>query len=246
MRAKSVIAVLRVAHYVKHSLPGSILRIRKVRPMTRLLVPDRLPAAPLRTVRPVMLRDVYANPEKELVRLRRQGLVTRIAPGTYTVKPDTVAPEAGWRPPFEHAAMAYATAQYGDRVPVLYGIGAARFHHAIPRAIAVTVIAVPEQHRPVTLTDGGKVIFTTTDVDALEARLERVPIGAFLVTTPEQTLIDLVARPAVGGMPEEAHAAARALAATVDRDRVDELLTVRPRTVQEGAAKLLHDVAGHR
>lgn len=211
--------------------------------MARHLVPKRLPAAPLRTVRPLMLRDVYTNPEKELVRLRRQGLVVRIAPGTYTVKPDTVAPEDNWRPPFEHAAMAYATAQYGDRVPVLYGIGAARFHHAIPRAIAVAVVAVPEQHRPVTLTDGGKVVFTTTDVDALDARLERVPIGAFLVTTPEQTLIDLVARPQLGGMPGEAGAAARALATTTDRDRVIELLTNRPGTVQRRVRTLLGDVA---
>ncbi|HOS95624.1 MAG TPA: type IV toxin-antitoxin system AbiEi family antitoxin [Armatimonadota bacterium] len=214
--------------------------------MARHLVPKRLPAAPLRTVRPLMLRDVYTNPEKELVRLRRQGLVVRIAPGTYTVKPDTVAPEDNWRPPFEHAAMAYATAQYGDRVPVLYGIGAARFHHAIPRAIAVAVVAVPEQHRPVTLTDGGKVVFTTTDVDALDARLERVPIGAFLVTTPEQTLIDLVARPQLGGMPGEAGAAARALATTTDRDRVIELLAARPGTVQRGVRTLLDDARGHQ
>lgn len=51
--------------------------------------------------------------------------------------------DVDWRPPFEHAAMAYATAQYGDRVPILFGIGAAPFHRPIPRAVAVTVVAVP-------------------------------------------------------------------------------------------------------
>jgi len=30
-----------------------------------------------------MLRDLYANPEKELVRHRTNGLVVWIAPGTY-------------------------------------------------------------------------------------------------------------------------------------------------------------------
>lgn len=129
--------------------------------------------------------------------------------------------------------MAYATAQYADRVPVLYGIGAARFHHAIPRAIGVTVIAVPEQHRPVTMTDGGRVVFTTTDVDRLRARLEHGAIGDFLVTTPEQTFLDLLERPALGGMPAEAAAAARALAAVIDRDIVLDLVGGRTRMLQQ-------------
>jgi hypothetical protein len=209
--------------------------------MVRQRLPEQITAAPLRTVRPMMLRGLYANPEKELVRLNRAGLVTRIAPGTYTAKPDTIPATAPWRPAFEQAAMAYATTQYGNRVPVLYGIGAARFHHAIPRAIAVTVIAVPQQHRPVTLPDGGTVIFTTTDVDKLEARLEQTPLGGFLVTTPEQTMIDLLARPELGGMPAEAAAAAAALAATVDADHVHELAATRPRTVR---LKVDHHLVG--
>lgn len=114
-------------------------------------VPVEITAAPLRTVRPLMLREVCANPETELVRLMRAGLVTRIAPGTYMAKPDTVPPGRPWRPEVEEAAMAYATAQCGPRVPVLYGLGAARFHRAIARVIGVVVVAVPEQHRPVAL-----------------------------------------------------------------------------------------------
>ena len=213
--------------------------------MPRQILPGQLTTAPLRTVRPLMLRDVYANPEKELVRLRQRGIVVRIAPGTYTAKPDTVALAVDWRPPFEHAAMAYATAQYGDRVPVLFGIGAARLHHAIPRAIAVTVVAVPEQHRQVALAGGGLVIFTRADVTALDARLETVAIGVFLVTTPEQTLIDLMARPGLGGMPDEARDAARTLAARVDRDRVSALVAPRPKTVQQRVRHLLDQVPEH-
>jgi len=186
-----------------------------------------------------MLRDVYADPEKELVRLNRQGRVVRIAPGTYVAKPDDVDPATPWRPNFEEAAMAYATGAYGSRVPVLYGLGAARFHHAIPRALGVTVIAVPQQHHAVTLTDGGRVVFTTTATDKIDARQETGRLGKFLVATPEQTLLDLIARPALGGLPHAAAAALPMLASTVDRDRVERLAADRPRTVQKKLRKVL-------
>jgi hypothetical protein len=203
-------------------------------------------SAPLRTVRPVMLEGVYANPRKELVRMRDAGRLVQIAPGTYTAKPDDVAVDRPWRPLFEEAAMAYATAQYADRVPVLYGIGAARFHGAIPRAIAVTVIAVPQQHRPVRLTDGGRIVFTTTDVDRLTARLEHGKIGDFLVTTPEQTYLDLLERPALGGMPAEAAAAVRALVGRIDRDKTLELMGGRTQALQRKAGEQLGLPGGRR
>ncbi len=202
-------------------------------------IPIEITGAPLRTVRPLMLRDVYADPEKELVRLRRDGRVVRIAPGTYVARPDDVPTDAPWRPGLADAAMAYATAQYGDRVPVLCGLGAARFHHAIPRALGVAVVAVPQQHRPVELTDGGRVVFTTTDTDALDARLEAGGLGPYLVTTPEQTFLDLLARPRLGGHPAEAAAAAAALAPGLDRTRLDRLLAGRPATVRRRAAEVL-------
>lgn len=217
--------------YAIRNLLGSILH------MKRQAVPVAITSAPLRTVRPVMLEGVYANPRKELVRMRDAGLLVQIAPGTYTAKPDDIPPSRPWSAPFEEAAMAYATAQYADRVPVLYGIGAARFHHAIPRAIAVTVIAVPQQHRPLNLAGGGRAVFTTTDVELLEARYERGRTGGFLVTTPEQTLLDLLDRPALGGMPAEAHAAANTLAKTVDWKHVQELAERRTATLRRKVTK---------
>lgn len=200
--------------------------------MPQAALVTQITGAPMRTVRPLMLREVYANPEKELARLHRQGRVTKIAAGTYVAKPDDVEATTPWKPNFEEAAMAYATAAYGPRVPILYGLGAARFHHAIPRALGVTVIAVPQQHHAVNLTDGGRVVFTTTDTDQIDARLETGKLGKFLVATPEQTLLDLIARPTLGGLPREAAAAVRALAGTVDRDRLERLAADRPRTVQ--------------
>lgn len=202
--------------------------------------------APLRTVRPVMLEHVYANPRKELVHMRDAGLLVQIAPGTYTAKPDDIPPGHRWRPGLEEAAMAYATAQYADRVPVLYGLGAARFHHAIPRAIGVTVVAVPEQHRPVTMTDRGRIVFTTTDVGKLDARYEHTQLGGFLVTTPEQTLLDLLDRPDLGGMPQEAEAAIRALTVRADIGRAQELAAGRTHTLQRKLRNLIGTTRSER
>jgi len=203
-------------------------------------VPAEIAAAPMRTVRPIMLRGLYANPEKELIRMRDRGHVVRIAPGTYTAKPDTIAADTKWLPDFEEAAMAYATAHYGNRVPVLFGIGAARFHHAIPRAIGTTVIAVPEQHRPITLeAGGGRVVFTRRDVNRLDARLERGGLGWFLVTTPEETLLDLLDRPELGGMPAEAIAALGALGGMAEQDRLLRLVGNRTKVLQEKVRQYL-------
>lgn len=202
-------------------------------------VPTAITTAPLRTVRPVMLEQTYANPRKELSRMQDNGVIVKIAPGTYTAKPDTIPAGIAWRPDLEDAAMAYATAQYGDRVPILYGIGAARFHHAIPRAIGATVIAVPEQHRPVELAGGGRIVFTTTDTDKLAARYERGTLGGYMVTTPEQSLVDLLRRPALGGMPAAANEAIEALVASVDPELARELARGRTRSFQARLARLL-------
>lgn len=175
---------------------------------------------PLHTARAADLAGTYAEPRHELGRLARTGAVTRLAHGVYTATPLRARP--GWRPELEVAAMAWATATYGDRVPVLMGLGAARFHGAIPRAISVTVVALPAQHRPMEIA-GGRVVFVARNVDALRARTEQTELGELLVTTPEQTLVDLVARPRLGDMPAESAAAARHLAARVDHELATQL-----------------------
>ncbi|MCL2666771.1 MAG: type IV toxin-antitoxin system AbiEi family antitoxin [Micrococcales bacterium] len=187
-----------------------------------------------------MLRGLYANPEKELVRLRANGLVVRIAYGTYVAKPDTVAPETPWKPLFEEAAMGYATAAYGDRVPILVGLGAARHWHAIPRPIAVTVVAVPEQHRPVTLETGGRVVFAVRQPGTTDAIPVQASLGTMLVARIEQTLVDLVLRPDLGGMPDEAKAAAQALTSRADPQRLDMVLDNCPAAA---AARVKHWLA---
>lgn len=204
-------------------------------------VPVALTRAPMRAVRPIMLRDTYADPSKELSRMERNGILVRIGHGVYVVKPDQYGPQNDWKPAFEEAAMAYATAFHGDRVPVLVGIGAARHHHAIPRAIGATCVAVPTQRRPVRLDTGGRVVFTIRDPDAIDARPERGVLGTYLVATPEQTLVDLVANPTLGGMESEARAAARALLAHLDRNRLERILERTPVRARRAVRKLMAD-----
>ena len=202
-------------------------------------VPTVITTAPMRTVRPVMLRGVYADPEKELVRLRNRGLVERIAPGAYVAVPDTVEPGGWWVPGLEDAAMAYATAAYGDRVPILVGIGAARWWHAIPRAVGATVVAVPAQHRRVELAIGGTVTFTMRDVEAIDAVPAAGELGTFLVATVEQTVIELALRPELGGLTEEAAAALPVLVDHADPDRLARLAGRLPRATRRRIADVV-------
>ena len=160
--------------------------------MREIAVPIVIARAPMRTVRPSGLTQRWAQPAKELKRLRDNGVIRRLAHGHYIAPPDG-AVARDWRPDLETAAMALATARYGDRVPVLMGMGAARFHRAVPRAFDRTVVAVPEQAHRVDLDDElGRVVFATRDTALLDARLEEFGIGRALVATPEQTVLDVV------------------------------------------------------
>lgn len=154
--------------------------------------------------------------------MERAGLVVRLAHGFYVAVPDDQI-GTGWEPSLESAGVAIATAMQGERVPVLMGLGAARFHQAIPRAIAVTTVAVPAKRNPIDLTSGGKVLFVTRDVAHLDARLERLDLGRALVTSIEQTAFDLMMRPDLGGLSAEAVHAMTNLAPRVDVDRFTAL-----------------------
>ncbi|WP_243073821.1 hypothetical protein [Microbacterium sp. SS28] len=110
-----------------------------------------------------------------------------------------------------------ATVRFGNRNAILMGLGAARHWTAIPRAIGVTTIAVPAAGRPaVELDYGGEVHLIPRDLDRLDAVLERTELGQALVTTPAQTLYDLMMKPAQGGMPDEAAAAVQNLRVRVN------------------------------
>jgi hypothetical protein len=146
-------------------------------------------------VRPRDARGIYRDPGPQFARLARAGALLRLADGYYVVVPDDRGAE--WRPGLEASAAGIAAAIYGPADAILMGISAARVHGAVPRAVGVATVAVPRQHRPITLTGvrGGVVHFSKRDVARLDARQESLgELGRGLVTTPEQTALDL-ARP---------------------------------------------------
>ncbi len=181
--------------------------------------------APLRTVRAGALADVYANPHKEAGELVKRGVLHRLAHGFYCEVPAEVADPARWKPTLEGAAAGIATAAYGDRVPVLMGLTAARMHQALPRAIGQAYVAVPTQRRAVQLADRvATLTFVTRDVARLDAELMATDLGRVLVTTREQTVLDL-ARRDPAGVDLDARQAIDALMGTVDHDVLAELAT---------------------
>lgn len=188
-----------------------------------MALPTYVTQRPLRAFRPKDLAEHVANPGVQVARWVEQGRVLRLAPGYLVAVPDDR--DASWRPGLETAAAGVAAAIYGIRDVALMGLSAARVHQAIPRALGVAVVAVPRQHRPITLHAGAQVIFVRRDVGRLDVRLEPLELGRALVTTPEQTVLDLAARPELGGEPEEAVEAATMLLDVSDPERLDELAT---------------------
>lgn len=186
-------------------------------------LPTAMTRAPLRTFRPRDLAEVYAQPSEALHRLAGQGRVRRVAHGYYVAVPDDE--NDLWWPAVEDVAAGVATAIFGERVPVLMHLTAARLHGAVPRALAVAVVAVPEQHEPVRLlgTRAGTVRFVRREVAQLDAVLRRLELGPALVTTPEQTVLDLARRPRLVGLEGEAADAVRQLLPRCDRDRLQRL-----------------------
>ncbi len=171
--------------------------------------------APLRTVRLKDLEGYTAHPWRVVKQLVDRGALVRLAHGIYAAPPDGRDGRT-WKPPLEPAGLAVAATRFGHRKVALTGLGAARHWAAIPRAIGVTTVAVQgRDYVPVTLDTGGILLFVARDLERVDIIMERTALGQGLVTTPQQTLYDLLMRPTQGGMPDEAIAAAKNLAARV-------------------------------
>ncbi|MGY1709141.1 type IV toxin-antitoxin system AbiEi family antitoxin [Geodermatophilus sp. SYSU D00758] len=186
-------------------------------------LPGEMTRAPLRTFRPQDLAEVYSQPSVQLHRLIRDPRVRKAAHGLYYTVPDDQDPT--WMPTLEAVAAGVGTAIFGERVPVLMHLTAARLLGALPRAIGQAFVAVPRQRAPLHLTDrpAATVTFVARDVDALDAVLHPTDLGRALVTTPEQTALDLTRRPRLGGMPDDCRAAARVLLPRCDPERLEEI-----------------------
>ncbi len=180
---------------------------------------------PLRTLTAQHVTAIYQHPHQQLAKLAARGLLHRAAYGYYIVVPQDRVDQP-WQPELEAAAAGIATAMFGPERAILMGVSAARVLGAIPRALAVAVVAVPKQRAALQLTDRDATIrFVTRDIDRLDAELIRTELGPTLATTPEQTVLDLAHRPGLGDADNEIPTAIRTLYRLCDTDRLTELAT---------------------
>ncbi|MDW5614540.1 MULTISPECIES: type IV toxin-antitoxin system AbiEi family antitoxin domain-containing protein [Mycolicibacterium] len=188
-------------------------------------IPATLAQAPLKTIRPRDAAAVYAHPRPQLVRLAEQGLLHRLANGYYAVVPQEMLGRK-WIPNLESAAAGIATAIYGFDNVALMGVSAARLHGVMPRALATAVVAVPRQHRPIELSDRTAIVrLVQRETGSLDAERIRTELGPALVTTPEQTVLDLAHRPTLGDNEADVPDAVAALYSRSDKKRLQRLAT---------------------
>jgi predicted transcriptional regulator of viral defense system len=185
-------------------------------------LPGVLARADNQVVRPKDLAEVYTNPTADLTRLERRGVVRRVAHGYYAVVPEAERGDV-WQAPIEAIALGIAVADYGVTEAALMGITAARLLGVVPRALRTAVVAVPRQ-RPALETEFGRVHFVKRAIATLDLQRTRTLLVEGFQTTPEQTVLDLAARPTLGGVTEvTAEEAMRALWPRCDPDFVAEL-----------------------
>ncbi|SNT47912.1 type IV toxin-antitoxin system AbiEi family antitoxin domain-containing protein [Rhodococcoides kyotonense] len=186
-------------------------------------LPPEFARLPMRMVRAATAAQVYAHPRAELVRLTDLGLLHRVATGFYVAVPDDRV-GTGWMPGVEAAAAGVAVAAYGPDDAVVMGVSAARMHGVIPRALATAVIAVPTRHDPIRLADRPAVVrFVVRDTARLDAERIDTELGPVLVTTVEQTVLDLMKRPGLGDAEDEVWAAVEQLYRRCDRGELAEM-----------------------
>lgn len=193
-------------------------------------VPSELLRRGLRVLRPQDASGVYAHPRAEFARLMHAGALHQLAPAYYAAVPDDRIGQ-DWKPALEAAAWGITAADQGVQQAAIMGVSAARLHGAIPRALGVAVIAATRHRRTLQLTDrDAQVLFVRRNTAALDLQRHRNELGDGWITSIEQTLLDLAARPTLGGLFDEAHAAIRALLPRTDRDLLADLANAQRRT----------------
>lgn len=186
-------------------------------------LPPELARRPFGVLRPADAASVYARPPQEFTRLADRGLLHKVATGYYAIVPPH-STDREWLPGLEAVAYGIAAADYGPDAAVLMGLSAARLHGAVPRAVAVAVVAVEKNRPNLRLADrDATVVFVRRDTRRLDAERLSTDLGGALATTVEQTLLDLAHRPDVGSIPGEARSAVRALWPRADAAILEQL-----------------------
>lgn len=174
-------------------------------------------------MRPRDASAIYTQPALQFRRLEKEGVLLKVAHGYYAHIPEAFR-GSRWRPEIEALALGIGQADYGINGVALMHLSAARLQGAIPRAIAIAVLAVPKQ-RPALETKCGRIVFVKRDV----ARLKRIKVKTELATgwctSNEQTAVDLARRPdLVKGMSHVAKEAACTLFVLSDKGELDILV----------------------
>jgi predicted transcriptional regulator of viral defense system len=159
------------------------------------------------------------------MRLTEHGLLHRLADGYYVVVPQDMVGRR-WIPGLEAAAAGIAASIHDPDAIVVMGLSAARLHEVIPRALATAVVAVPQQHRPIALSDRPAIVrFVKRHTSGLDAERIRTELGPTLVTTPEQTVLDLAHRPTLGDAEADIPSAVATLYTRSEKNRLQALAT---------------------
>jgi hypothetical protein len=177
----------------------------------------------MRTFRAVDASVAYAHPAPQLRRLEQLGVLHRLAHGYYTVVPqDQIG--TNWMPTLEAAAAGIAAARFHpDRAPLM-GVSAARLHGALPRALALTIVAAPVQHDAIALLDRQATVrFVKRDTSRVDVETVTTELGRALVTSIEQTVLDLARRPPLNVAEDQIPDALRALLPRCEPEVLDEL-----------------------
>jgi hypothetical protein len=175
-----------------------------------------------RVLKPGAFTDVYADPAEELARMARGNVLQRVAHGYYVVVPEERR-DGHWQPELEAVALGIAVADYGRTPTALMGPTAARLHGAIARALATATVAIPRNRHDLETTVG-RIQFVKRDVERLDVQRYTTALTTGWITTPDQTVLDLADRPALGGVaPTTVEEAIATLDEGVDRQHVAEL-----------------------
>jgi len=175
-------------------------------------------------LRPRDAKAIYTQPALQFKRLEKTGVLLKLAHGYYLHVPEAMRGKA-WRPEMEALALAVGQADYGKDEVALMHISAARIHGALPRAIALAVLAVPKQ-RPILETKFGRIIFVKREVSELQRVRIDTELGSGWATNLEQTTLDLAKREnLIVDFEEVAQEAAVTLFLRVGREKLSAFAT---------------------
>lgn len=176
-------------------------------------------------LRPRDAMEMYSQPARQFNYWEKEGVLLKAAHGYYVHIPEA-ARGTNWRPEVEALALGIGQADYGKSEVALMHISAARTLGALPRALAVAVLAVPKR-RPDLETNYGRIIFVQRDVSSLKKIRIETELATGWCTSVEQTALDLAGRPnLVKGLTEVTQDAARTLYGRVDEKKLQTILKV--------------------